>query len=111
LDRLRTLIPEALDVLAGGLKSTTASYRLRAAAEVLRVGRPPRGALGVGPGGEGEGVREGGKKKRGGGPGRVEGGGGQGKGLPPFEQHLEDAWRELEALAMSADEEGNVRNM
>src|SRR5262249_8539811 len=36
LDRLRTLIPEALDVLAGGLKSTTASYRLRAAAEVLR---------------------------------------------------------------------------
>lgn len=27
-----------------------------------------------------------------------------GKGLPPFDKHMEDTWRELEALASAADD-------
>jgi hypothetical protein len=48
LDRLRALIPKALDVLAAGLECNHLPRQVKAAAEVLRLARLPSAALGIG---------------------------------------------------------------
>jgi hypothetical protein len=49
IDRLRSLIPKALDALADGLDCKHPPHRLKAAVELLKLVPLPEGALTVGP--------------------------------------------------------------
>jgi hypothetical protein len=98
VDRLRSLIPRALDALADALEDRDHPHRIRAAAELLRLVPLADGALTIGPIDADAVVRQvvEGRRRTARGPlddlmedGR--------KGLPPYEEHLEATWRELEA--------------
>src|SRR5262245_24535399 len=49
IDRLRALIPKALDALADALENKQSPNRLKAASEILRLAHLPAGSLGIGP--------------------------------------------------------------
>jgi hypothetical protein len=105
IDRLRSLVPKALDVLAGALEKEVVQVRLKAAAEILRLAQLPPGALGYGPTEPEEVVRGIVTARRLKAQNRLdELLVGQSKGLPPFEQQVEETWQELEARAAEADE-------
>jgi hypothetical protein len=105
VERLRSLVPKALDALAEELANRGSSTRLKAAIEVLRLVPLPAGALGIGPIDPEEIVRQ-----------IVSGRRAQAAlkplanllddppGLPPFDQHVADVWKELEARAAEQDE-------
>jgi hypothetical protein len=110
IDRLRSLIPKALDALADELENRDSPNRLKAASEILRLARLPADALKTGPTDPEEIVHQVVERRRKRAPDLLEDMLGGQKGLPPFEQHLADAWRELEALANEPDKEGQQRD-
>jgi hypothetical protein len=112
IDRLRSLIPKALDALADELENRDSPQRIKAALELLRMIGLPSGAAQTGPT-DPEAIVRGIVKRR-----REEAPGGvfdemrdSGKNLPPFDKHLAEVWAELEARANEPDEtaaEGDV---
>jgi hypothetical protein len=111
IDRLRSLIPKALDALADELENRNSPNRLKAAAEVLRLAQLPADALKTGPTDPEAIVRQVVLNRRGTARGPMDDFVEDGKGLPPFERHMAETWQELEALASTPDdpapEEGN----
>ncbi len=106
LDRLRSLIPKALDVLGEELEKPESPNRVKAAAEILRLAQLPADALKTaGPTDPEEIVRGVVEQRRRGGRGELDDLVESGKDLPPFEQHMADTWRELETLASEPDKE------
>jgi hypothetical protein len=103
VDRLRSLIPKALDALADTLEDRDHPHRVKAAAELLRLVPLAEGTLTIGPT-DADGVvrrvvEERRRTARGPLHDLMEDGR---KGLPPYEEHLEATWRELEAKAAEA---------
>src|SRR5262249_33739036 len=108
IDRLRSLIPRALDALAEELEKPGSPHRLKAAGEVLRLAQLPADALRVGPTGAEEIVRQLVERRRENARGPLDDLTDGHKDLPPFERHVADAWKELEALASAPDEAGEA---
>jgi hypothetical protein len=104
IDRLRCLIPKALDALAQELEDRDSPNRVKAAVEILRLAQLPAGWHQIGPAEAEEIVRQIVKARRAQTPGLLDTLAEDGKGLPPFEQHLADTWRELEEKANETDE-------
>jgi hypothetical protein len=102
-DRLRSLIPKALDVLAAALETRMGCLDFKAAVAVLRLAAPAGSALAVGPTDPDEIVLEIVRARRAKAPGALDDLLDDGKGLPPLEQHVEATWRELEARAREPD--------
>jgi hypothetical protein len=99
-DRLRTLIPQALDVLADALTRKAALTDVKAAVAILRLASPTGVAFTIGPT-DPEGIVQAIVRKR-----RAEAPGAldelledDNKDLPPLEEHIEQVWSELEAKA------------
>jgi hypothetical protein len=104
IDRFCSLIPKALDALAEELENKQSPNRLKAAGEILRLARLPAGALAAAPTDAEVIVRQIVVRRR------EQAHGGilddlrdEGKGLPPFERHMEETWQELEARAAEED--------
>jgi hypothetical protein len=106
VDRLRSLIPKALDALAAVLDNPQSPNRTKAAVEVLRLAQLPSGGLGIGPTDAEEIVRQVVIERRERAQDPLDDVLDGGKGLPSFEQHMRDTWRELEARAAEPDEPG-----
>ena len=104
IDRLRALIPQALNVLADELKNPDSPNRFKAAGEILRLAPLPAGALGIGPTDAEAIVRQIVVARREDAPDKLAEYLAGTKGLPPFDQHLEEVWQELEARAAEPDE-------
>jgi hypothetical protein len=102
-DRLRSLIPKALDALAAALEDSAHPGRLKAAAELLRLAPPTGSALDIGPTDPEQIVRGIVRQRRSAAPGPLDGLLDDGKNLPPLDQHVERVWRELEARAEETD--------
>jgi hypothetical protein len=107
IDRLRALIPKALDALADELDKADSPNRLKAAGEVLRLAQFPGPARGTGPSDAEEIVRQIVAQRRVQARGPLDDINQIGKGLPPFEQQMADTWRELEALTNEPDDAGS----
>jgi hypothetical protein len=111
INRLRSLIPKALDALADELERPDSPNRLKAAGEILRLAQLPAGPPTFGPTDPEQIVRlivEGRRSKA---RGPVDDCAEYGKGLPPFDRHMEEVRKELEALANEpeeADAEGDM---
>jgi hypothetical protein len=105
LDRLRALIPKALDVLAAVLDNSPTPLRLKAAGAILRLAQLPAGSLGIGPTDAEEIVRRLVERRRKDTPGASEKLLESGKALPPLDKHVKQTWEELEALANEPDAE------
>jgi hypothetical protein len=97
-DRLRSLVPKALDVLAAALETRMGYLDFKAAVAVLRLASPAA-ALAVGPTDPDEIVRQVVRERRDRAPGALDGLLDDGKGLPPLAEHVEATWGELEAQA------------
>jgi hypothetical protein len=107
IDRLRCLIPKALDALAEELENKEGSNRLKAASEILRLAKLPDGSLATGPTEPEEIVHQIVARRRHQAPDALmEDMINQTKGLPPFEKHMEAVWQELEAQAVENADEG-----
>jgi hypothetical protein len=106
IDRLRSLIPRALDVLAEGLNCGFPPRQFKAAVEVLRMAQLPSPASGIGLTDAEEIVRRVVSERRKRAPGTLDKLLEDGKGLPPFDQQVEATWKELEALANGPDGAG-----
>jgi hypothetical protein len=99
-DRLRSLVPKALDVLADALTTKMNSRDFKAAVAVLRLASPAGSALTIGPTDPDEIVRQIVHDRRERAPGLLDGHFDERrKGLSPLAEHVEATWRELEALA------------
>jgi hypothetical protein len=103
IDRLRSLVPKALDTLAEELDWKENPNRWRVAAEVVKLaglpGTPPQGptepdAI----------VRAVVLGKRSQARGLLDNLADHDRGLPPFDKHLAQTWQELEARAAETDE-------
>jgi hypothetical protein len=105
VDRLRCLVPKALDALAEELEKADGPNRLKAAVEVLKLAQLPEGWQQVGPMEADAIVRLVVKARRAEAPSFLDGLVDQGKDLPPFEEHLADTWRELNERANQPDDE------
>jgi hypothetical protein len=95
-DRLRSLIPKALDALAAALEDSFHPGRLKAAAELLRLAPPTGSALAIGPTDADQIVRGIVRERRSAAPGLLDGLLDSDKNLPPLEEHVEQVRRELE---------------
>jgi hypothetical protein len=104
--RLRALVAKALDTLAEELEGGDGPSRLKAASTILRLAQLPSGGQGIGPTDAEEIVREVVSARRQHAHNPLNDLMDNGRGLPPFERHMEDTWRELEALANEPDEAG-----
>jgi hypothetical protein len=104
IDRLRSLIPKALDALAEEMKNRDSPNRLKAASEVLRLARLPDDAMKMGPTDPEEIIRRIVEQRRKEARGALEDLLEDGKGLPTFNRQMADTWQELEALANAPDE-------
>jgi hypothetical protein len=102
IDRLRSLIPKALDALAEELDWAENPNRWRVAAEIVKLAQLP-GAAPHGPIDPDAIVRAIVERKRSQARGVLEDFAEEGKGLPGFEKHLAQTWQELEALAAEPD--------
>jgi hypothetical protein len=98
-DRLRALVPKALDALADELDNKDNPNRLKAAVEVLKLAQLPAGKAGIGATDAEEIVRGVVVTRRDRARGPLHDFAEDGKGLPPFDEHIRDTWSELEALA------------
>jgi hypothetical protein len=107
IDRLRSLIPQALDALAEELQKADNPNRFKAAVEVLRLAQVPGGTQDIGPGDPEQIVRRIVQGRRDSAPGLLDDAFNTDKGLPPIDQHTEETWRELEALAAETDEQAD----
>jgi hypothetical protein len=105
IDRLRALIPKALDALAEEMEDRESPNRLKAAVEILRLAEMSASGKQIGPIEPEDIVRQIVKDRRQQAPGQLDEVLEGGKGLPPFKQHLADTWRELEERANEPDEE------
>jgi len=105
-DRLRALIPKALDALTAELENPDSPNRLKVAGQVLALTQMGGSALNVGPTDPEEIVRRVVKDRRAKTPGMMDELDDTGKGLPPFKRHMEETWRELEAHASEPDDAG-----
>jgi hypothetical protein len=106
IDRLRALIPKALDALADELEKPDSPNRLKAASEILRLAQLPAGALNTGPTDPEEIVRRVVEQRRQKAPNSLDDLLDSGKGLPPFREQMDAVRQELEFLANEPDEEG-----
>jgi hypothetical protein len=104
IDRLRSLIPKALDALADVLDNHSSPNRLKAASEILRLAQLPADALKTGPTDAEDIVRQVVERRRSRAPRFLDDM--LNEGLPPFERQMADTWRELEALANEPDPAG-----
>jgi hypothetical protein len=102
-DRLRSLIPKALDVLADALGTKMNYMDVKAAVAILRLAPPAGDALTIGPTDADEIVSGIVRHRRSATPGVLDGLLDDGKGLPPMDQHVQDVWRELEAKAQEPE--------
>jgi hypothetical protein len=100
IDRLRSLIPQALDVLTEELDKRNRPNRLKAAAEILRLAPLSAAALAVGPTEPEDIVAE----RRRQAPGLLDDLQDHARGLPPVEAHKEAVWQELDARTAEAEE-------
>jgi len=103
-DRLRSLIPQALCVLAGEMEKPDGPNRLKAAVEILRLVQLPQDALAIGPTDAEEIVRGIVAARRGNVRDVLDDFHDQQKGLPHFANHVREVRQELEALAAEPDE-------
>jgi hypothetical protein len=103
IDRLRSLIPKALDALADELEKKDSPNRMKAAVEVLRLAEMPDSWHQIGPAEAEEIVRQIVKARRAQAPGLLDKLAEDGKRLPPFEQQMAETWRELEERANEPD--------
>lgn len=106
VDRLRSLIPKALDVLGQELDGPAGPTRLKAAAEVLRLVPLSANVLAFGLTDPEEIVRREVTTRRNRAPGPLDNLYDDGKGLPPMEAHMEQVWGELAALSNAQDTPG-----
>jgi hypothetical protein len=88
LDRLRSLIPTAIDVLADEMENLESPNRVKAACEILRLARFPVDPLTTGPTDPHEVVRQGVERRRRQACSMLDSVMDQGKDLPPFERHV-----------------------
>jgi hypothetical protein len=102
-DKLRSLVPKALDVLAAALETQVGCRDFKAAVAVLRLASPAAGALAVGPTDPDEIVRQVVRERRERAPAALDGLLNDGKGPPLLERHIEETWRELEVRAQEPD--------
>jgi hypothetical protein len=101
--QLRALVAEALDVLAEEMRQPDPNRKMKAAVELLRVARPPSAAPdSIGPTDPEAVVRQIVNERR----DKCQSEGSLlddmdrvARGLPPFAQHMEQVWCELETLA------------
>ena len=107
LDRLRSLIPTALDAVAEILTDAAHPGRLKAALVLLNMVRPESLAP-TGPTDAEEIVRRIVKDRRDRTPGTLDDFINEGKNLPPFDRHLAEVWQELETLASETSEPGEA---
>jgi len=105
-DRLRALVPKALDALADELDNRDNPNRLKAAVEVLKLAQLPSGTAGIGSTDAEEIVRGIVLTRRGRARGSLDDFAESGKGLPPFDNHMRDTWSELETLAKEVETAG-----
>jgi hypothetical protein len=96
-NRLQSLIPKALDVLAGELEKPESPNRLKAAIELLRL--VPLSFPTAGPSDPEQIVRGIVLERRSRAPGPMDDLLENGKGLPPLARHIEETWRELDHRA------------
>jgi hypothetical protein len=99
LDRLRSLVLQALDTLGEALTNQDVSTRLKAASELLRLAQLPSCAAGIGPQDAEEIVRRIVLERRGNQRDPMDDIRDNALSLPPFEQHVRKVWLEMEALA------------
>ena len=102
-DRLRALVPKALDALADELDNRDNPNRLKAAVEVLKLAQLPSGGAGIGSTDAEEIVRGIVLTRRGRARGPLDDLVEINKGLPTFEKHMRDTWDELEEMATEAE--------
>jgi hypothetical protein len=105
IDRLRSLVPKALDALAEELEKADSPNRLKAAVEVLKLAQLPEGWQQVGPVEAEAIVRRVVEVRRSQAPGFLDELTDRDKHLPPFEEHMADTWREMEERANEPDDE------
>jgi hypothetical protein len=107
IDRLRSLVPEALDALAEELHKGEGATRVKAAQVILRLAELPCGEQGLGPTDADQIVRKIviGRRKQARSP--VDDMLESDKGLPDYRQHIEETWRELEGRAAEQEQENN----
>jgi hypothetical protein len=99
-DRLRSLVPRALDTLADMLhEDADPPLRVKAAAEVLRLAQLPPASSGIGPTDPEAIVKQVVEERRTQTPDGLDALLQSTKGLPPLAEHTEQVWCELEALA------------
>jgi hypothetical protein len=110
IDKLRGLIPLALDTLAAELENTRSRNRLKAASEILRLARLPAGALTDGPTDPEQIVRQIVEQRRHQARDPMDDLWDGQRGLPVLERHVEDVWRELELLAQNVDVPGDAKD-
>jgi hypothetical protein len=103
IDRLRSLIPQALDVLAEEMQKPDSPNRFKAAVEILRLTQLPGGTAGIGPTDPDQIVRQVVKARREQAPSSLDDMCDD-RDLPPFTRHLEQVRQELEVLASEPDE-------
>jgi hypothetical protein len=94
-DRLRSLLPKALDTLAAILDEPENPSRLKAAVELLRLVPLSDKATDIGLTDADEIVRETVRQRRSDAPGVFDSLLDQDKNLPPIDEHVEQVWREL----------------
>jgi hypothetical protein len=103
IDRLRSLIPKALDALAEELDCKENPNRWRVAGEIVKLAGLPGGAP-HGPTEPDAIVRAIVVGRRSQARGALDDFVEDGKGLPPFEKHLAQTWQELEARAAEVED-------
>lgn len=101
LDRLRSLVPLALDAVANELTNAESPNRLQAAFGLLKL-VPLAMAAPTGPTDSNEIVRQIVEEERKKAHGPLDDLLADGKGLPPFEEHVRQAWNELSAKLETA---------
>src|SRR5262245_7195188 len=106
IDRLRSLIPKALDALAEEVEDKENPNRLKAAVEVLRIAQLSAGGLAQGPTDPDEIVRKIVEQRHRQAHGPLDDFLDSDKNLPSFERHIEEVRKELEELANEPDEAG-----
>jgi hypothetical protein len=104
VDRLRSLIPKALNTLAEELENRDSPNRLKAASEILKLAQLSAGSLGIGPTDADEIVLRIVERKRASAHSPLEDLLNDDQGLPPFERHVEQTWHEPEAQLAKVDE-------
>ncbi len=98
----------ALNALAEELENRDSPNRMKAASEILRLAQLPAGSQGISPSDPGEIVRQIVTERRRQAHSPLDDLLDDGKGLPPFDRHMEETWRELEASAADAEREATA---